>query len=95
MKFADRLRIDGRYLVVEGKLNTYKIHIGTSNILMAPDDSYLCIVQTGRGKTNVLLPFEDDPMLSLILSKATMLANDDKIKDSTILSQINRFKKEA
>jgi hypothetical protein len=72
-------------------MTTYKIHLGSSNILMAPNDSYLCIVSVST-KTHVMLPFEGDQTLSLILSKAFMLANDDKIKDRTILSQINSIK---
>ncbi|MEH6446908.1 MAG: DUF4132 domain-containing protein [Oceanospirillaceae bacterium] len=87
LKIADQLKLEGKFLIVEGKLITYKIHLGSSNILMAPNDSYLCIVEV-RSKSKVMLPFEGDHTLSLILSKAMMLANDDKIKDATILSQI-------
>jgi hypothetical protein len=87
LKIANQLTIDGRFLIVEGRLTTYKIHLGSSNILMAPDDRYLCIVEV-RSISTVMLPFEGDHMLSLILSKAMMLANDSKIKDETILSQI-------
>lgn len=35
-------------------------------------------------------PFEGDQRLAVILSKAMMLAEDTKIKDPTILSQIGR-----
>lgn len=92
LEIADQCRLDGRFLVVEGKLRTYKIHLGTSNILMSPNDRYLCIVQkrgSGTKRTDSLcLPFEGDHTLSLILSKAFLLAEDDKIKDSTIANQI-------
>ncbi|MFI0483470.1 DUF4132 domain-containing protein [Actinomadura sp. 9N215] len=89
-KVADRCRIDGRYLAVRGELRTYKIHLGSANILMEPDDSYLCIVQArGRSKGTLYLPFEDE-RLSLILSKAFLLAADHKITDRTILHQIKR-----
>jgi hypothetical protein len=37
---------------------------------------------------NVFLPFEGDKMLSIILSKAILLAADSKIEDPTIVSQI-------
>jgi hypothetical protein len=40
--------------------------------------------------TNVALPFEGDMTLSVILSKAFLLAADDKITDPSILSQIVR-----
>jgi hypothetical protein len=39
-------------------------------------------------RKNVRLPFEGDDMLSIIISKAFMLAGDDKIKDASIRSQI-------
>jgi hypothetical protein len=61
---------------------------------MSPNDQYLCIVP-GRGSTNksaesVFLPFEGDNTLSIILSKAFLLAEDKKITDPTITSQIER-----
>ncbi len=89
LKIAKQLRLEERFLIVEGKVRTYKIHLGSSNILMEPNDSYLCIVETRARATNVMLPFEGDSILSLILSKAMLLANDSRIKDATILSQIN------
>jgi hypothetical protein len=77
---------------VNGKVRNYKIHLGSGNILMEPNDQYLCIVPDGskRSKENVFLPFEGDNLLSIILSKAIMLSEDDKITDPTIISQINR-----
>ncbi|MGW9595108.1 DUF4132 domain-containing protein [Streptomyces chartreusis] len=94
LKIADRCAIDGRYLVVRGDLRTYRIHLGSANILMEPDGSYLCIVPscrtgTGSGTGKVFLPFEDD-RLSLILSKAFLLAADTAITDESILAQIRR-----
>lgn len=38
----------------------------------------------------LFLPFDDDVIFSIILSKAFLLAADDKIKDQVILNQINR-----
>ncbi|MEU6255500.1 DUF4132 domain-containing protein [Streptomyces sp. NPDC047043] len=90
LKIADRCALDGRFLVVRGALRTYRIHLGSANILMEPDDSYLCIVPSrGKGDGKVFLPFEDD-RLSLILSKAFLLADDDRITDRSILTQIKR-----
>lgn len=90
-KLAGRARIDGRFLVVDGSLRTYKIHLGSGNILMSPNDSYLCIVADRQSTTKVFLPFEEgDGMLSMILSKAFLLADDAKITDSTIRRQLRR-----
>lgn len=93
LKINEVASIDGKFLKVVGTKRTYKIHIGSTNILMEPNDQYLCIVPA-RGKDakteNVFLPFEGDRGLSLVLSKAFLLAEDNKITDSTILTQINR-----
>ncbi|MEM7060491.1 MAG: DUF4132 domain-containing protein [Pseudomonadota bacterium] len=92
LKIRDVARIEGKYLYVEGKLNTYKIHLGSSNILMEPGDRYLCIVPGAVSKAGqVALPFEGDARMSVILSKALMLADDDKIKAPDITSQLKRF----
>lgn len=91
LKIRDVAHIDGKFLIVEGKLNTYKIHLGSSNILMSPGDRYLCIVPGGISKgEQVALPFEGDNRLSVILSKALMLADDDKISAPDITGQLNR-----
>lgn len=85
--------IQDKFLVVKGKLRTYKIHIGSTNILMEPNDQYLCIVPDRGTKSHtegLFIPFEGDSGLSVILSKAFLLADDDKITDRTITSQISR-----
>ncbi len=83
--------LDGRFLKVRGTLRTYKIHLGSGNILMEPNDQYLCIVP-GRGDPSIpqtlYLPFEGDRTLSVIISKAFLLAADNEIKDTTITRQI-------
>lgn len=88
LKFKDKARIDGRFLWVEGKKRTYKIHLGSGNILMEPNDQYLCIVPKSSETNDVFLPFEGDRTLSVILSKAFLLFDDDKIKDPSIVRQI-------
>ena len=94
LKIASQCTLIERFLVVRGTVRTYKIHLGSGNILMEPNGQYLCIVP-GRGAVKgpagkVFLPFEGDRTLSLILSKAFLLAADDKVTDQTILSQIRR-----
>ncbi|MFC5746476.1 DUF4132 domain-containing protein [Actinomadura rugatobispora] len=87
-RIAGRCSIEGRFLVVRGDLRTYKIHLGSGNILMEPDDSYLCVVASRPAPTGkVFLPFEDE-RLALILSKAFLLAADTAITDDTIIRQI-------
>lgn len=93
LSIADRLTVTDRYLEVRGRLHGYKIHLGSSNILLQPDNRYLCIVRGGRardGSEDICLPFAGDTLLSIIISKAFLLAADDKITDPTILSQLRR-----
>jgi hypothetical protein len=97
LKIADRVKLTDRFLAVKGELRTYKIHLGSGNILMEPNDQYLCIVPDrspgaakAAGGRNLYLPFEGDQTLSVILSKAFLLAEDAKITDETILNQIRR-----
>jgi hypothetical protein len=91
LKIRNQCSFEGKYLIVKGKLRTYKIHMGSGNILMEPNDQYLCIVPDSRSRTEapkLFLPFEGDNLLSIIVSKALLLAEDDKIKDETITRQL-------
>ena len=92
LKIAGQCELKDKFLNVRGTKRTYKIHLGSGNILMTPNDEYLCIVpdqsKAAKGGDSLRLPFEGDRTLSLIISKAFLLAEDDKITDRTILSQI-------
>lgn len=93
LKISSNCHLSEHFLVVKGKLRTYKIHLGSGNILMEPNDQYLCIVP-GRGAVSgsdggkLFLPFEGDQTLAIVLSKAFLLAEDTKITDPTIVRQI-------
>lgn len=92
LKIAGQCTLSERFLVVRGKLRTYKIHLGSGNVLMEPNDQYLCIVPArvpvAGGADRLFLPFEGDATLSIVLSKAFLLAADDAIEDPTIVRQI-------
>lgn len=62
--------------------------MGSANILMSPNDRYLCIVPNRHGRDNYYLPFEGDTVLATVLIKAFLLADDAKIKDESIMRQI-------
>lgn len=91
LKIADRCTLTERFLVVRGDRRTYKIHLGSGNVQMEPNDQYLCIVEDRSSRGNrPVLPFEGDGTLALILSKAFLLAEDTRITDPQILSQLGR-----
>jgi hypothetical protein len=93
LEIGERCTFEERYLRVRGDLCTYRIHLGSGNIMMEPGDQYLCIVYDTKVREategQFFLPFEGDMLLALILSKALLLADDTHIKDKSILSQIH------
>jgi hypothetical protein len=89
-KIADRVELLDRFVRVRGTRATYRIHLGSGNIMIEPTDAYLCIVAARDRSAGLHLPFDEDAMLSVILSKAYLLAADDKITDETILRQLPR-----
>ncbi|MEV4377826.1 DUF4132 domain-containing protein [Streptosporangium sp. NPDC049644] len=90
LRIADRTELTDRFLRVRGDRRTYRIHLGSGNILMEPNDAYLCIVPGhDRDAASVFLPFEENGgMLSVILSKAFLLADDTAITDPSITRQL-------
>jgi len=88
LKIAGRCSLTDRFLVVRGDVRTYKIHLGSGNVLMEPNHQYLCIVSGKTSAAGFFLPFEGDRTFSIILSKALLLAEDRKITDRVILRQI-------
>ncbi|MET8308249.1 DUF4132 domain-containing protein [Micromonospora sp. NPDC005173] len=90
LAIADRCTLTDKFLEVRGDLHTYRIHCGSGNILIAPDDRYLCIIpDSAKAKEpEMFLPFEGDSRLAEIISKALLLAADKKIKDPVILHQL-------
>jgi hypothetical protein len=79
---------------VRGELHTYRIHLGSASVLIEPDDSYLCIVPSVRKMPDrVFLPFEDE-RLTLILSKAFLLADDTRISDQRICESVEAVRRD-
>jgi len=90
LKIASKCHFEDRFLVVKGSRRTYEIHLGSGNILMEPNDQYLCIVPNRKDNKldKLFLPFEGDQLLSIIVSKALLLAADHQINDPVILEQL-------
>lgn len=81
--------VDGHHAIIKGKRASYRLHLGTAVIHVIPA-GYLCIVPADKAsQKNVALPFVDeDQRTSEVLSKLLLLSADDKIKDPSILAQI-------
>ena len=85
------VKVEGHHAIVEGKLAEYSIHLGSGIVhqlggAMIP---VLPVHSQHRGK--IFLPFvDDDPKTAEIISKILLFAEDDKIKDPMILSNISK-----
>lgn len=90
-RIADRCTFEERFLRVRGNLRTYRIHLGSAQVLMEPNDEHL-FMRLPKGPAaaevnGVFMPFEDT-LLGHILAKAFLLADDATIRDDTLRRQI-------
>ncbi len=89
LAIADRCTLEEDGLIVRGTRHEYRIHLGSAAIRIMDQQRHLCIVPAANPKEErYYVPFEGDRTLSVIVSKALLLAADEKIKDPDILSQI-------
>lgn len=88
LKEAERYSLQKNHLRVKGQRHSYLIHLGSAAVHIESSGRHVCIIPAGRAKA-VALPFDSDLTLSLILSKAFLLANDHAINDPVILAQLN------
>jgi hypothetical protein len=90
LSIADKLEINDKFLVVQGKKQKYAIHFGSSNIQILPSNRYLCIVpdRAPSETAGLKLPFAGDGLMSTILAKAFMLVDESMIKDQSIIRQL-------
>jgi hypothetical protein len=87
LKIAPKLKLGDRYLVVQGTRHEYEIHLGSG--ACSRGGRHICIVPKSTAEGDrIWLPFEGDRTLSIIISKAMLLAADDKITDPVILGQL-------
>ncbi|WP_265587615.1 DUF4132 domain-containing protein [Sphingomicrobium arenosum] len=86
LRFAKKLELTDRTLKVTGTRHVYDIHLTSG--AASRSGRHICIVPKTEAGSRLWLPFEGDRTLSIIISKAQLLVNDDKITDPVILGQI-------
>lgn len=84
----------GRFLVVHGKLRSYKIHLGSGHVLMQPNDEFLVLPESmARDQRpqfgNLLRPYEDDLVLGRIVERAALLSSDLAMHSVALRNQIS------
>jgi Domain of unknown function (DUF4132) len=83
------VRLDGRHAFIDGQIGSYNVHLGSGIVHRQPGGS-LCIIPVhSQHRGRLFLPFADnDPKTAEIVSKVLLLAQDENIKDPTILEQL-------
>lgn len=86
--------LQGRFLVVQGQIRTYKIHVGSGHVLMEPNDQFLLFPRTNTLDKpaefgQLLRPFADDAILLEIVQRAVLLGSDQSIRSAAIRDQIS------
>lgn len=81
LPIGESCELDDAYLVVHGKLRTYRIHLGSGLVRMSPTGAQLRLKSVpNQTAARLLLPIDDDPILVRILASALTLARDDDIQ---------------
>lgn len=77
------------HVYIEGTMGRYTVHLGSAVCHKMPGQ-YLSILPVhSQHRGRLFLPFVDeDPRSAELMSKVLLLAQDDKIQDPTVLSQI-------
>ncbi len=80
----------GSHARIRGSLANYSVHMG-SGVVHAEGVGMLTILPVhSQARGRIFLPFaDDDPKTAEIMSKLLLLAEDRKLKDPTILSQLS------
>lgn len=85
----DNVRVEERRALVDGKLGSYSVHLGSAVTHKMPGGMLFIVPVGAQHRGRLFLPFaDDDPKTAEVLSKVLLLARDDKIKDPNILRQI-------
>lgn len=85
----DKVRLDGNFAHIEGKLGEYAVHLGSGIAYKQGTGALNIIPVHSQHRGRLFLPFMDeDPRTAEVLSKVVLLAEDNKIKDPQILMQL-------
>ena len=86
----ENVEVTGNFAKVHGSLGCYNIHLGSGVIHKEGGAQIAVLPVHSQSRGRIFLPFlDEDPKTSEIISKILLFAEDTKIKDPTILSQLD------
>lgn|GEM_PF-2654766 len=100
LEFGEKLKISANFIEATGTQRSYLIHIGSANVI-TKDHSISIRYSASKqasdayvsGISGTILPFIGDTVLTSILNTAAVFVADDKIKDKTLLEELERVKR--
>lgn len=85
----NNIEVQKHLVIIKGNLAEYVVHLGSGVIHKRPGSMVFVIPVHSQFRGKIFLPFADeDPKSAEVLTKVITLANDQDIKDPTILAQI-------
>jgi len=86
---VDNVKIEGQYAIIDGKFAEYSVHLGSGVVHQIGGSMIPVLPVHSQQRGKIFLPFvDDDPKTAEIISKVLLFAQDDKIQDPMILSNI-------
>lgn len=83
------VRVEGNHALINGSLGEYSVHLGSGIVHMIGHHILNVLPVHSQHRGRVFLPFlDEDPKTAEIISKILLFADDKKIKDPYILSQM-------
>ena len=83
------VRLEKTHAFIDGKLGQYTVHLGSGVVHQMGNAMVFVVPVHSQHRGRIFLPFvDDDPKTAEMLSKILLFAEDDRIKDPGILSQI-------
>ena len=85
------VRLEGSHAIIDGKMGQYSVHLGSGVVHQTGNAMLFVVPVHSQHRGRIFLPFiDDDPKTAEIMSKILLFAEDTKIKDPGILSQIRQ-----
>ena len=90
---AGAVELGERHLLVHGRRHRYEIHLGSGDVLVLPFRRQLVLSRPPPPETpeppRLVLPLHDDVRLHAIVDTILMLVRDDRLRDKTVLAQLD------
>ena len=85
------VQVEGSHAFIDGKLANYSVHLGSGTVHQIGGTMLNVLPVHSQHRGRFFLPFvDDDPKTAEIISKVILFAEDQKLKDPSILEQISK-----